>query len=226
MSKPVYIIANFKSNKSISESIAWVEAVGPKLEKRDDLVVVVCPPFTDLSEVKHAVTVGHYPLQVGSQDLSPFDEGAYTGEESANLLKDVVSFAIIGHSERRQNFNETNEQVAEKVHQALSVGITPVVCVQGADTPIPDQSPIVAYEPIFAIGSGQPDTPQNANNVADQIKQSHPQTAVLYGGSVNEENLKAYLEQPMIDGCLIGGATLDPEQFLKIIEVAYSQSWQ
>lgn len=216
--KNLWIIANFKSNKTIQEALEWVSKVGPKLEKRDNLKVVVCPTFTCLSEVKKAVLTGNFPLIVGSQDLSPFSLGSYTGEEPAAILKDFVSISILGHSERRKNFSETNEMVAKKVEQAISNQIQSLICVQDASTPVPSESKLIAYEPIFAIGTGNPDTPANASEVALSLKQKYgEEIEVLYGGSVTSENAKAFVEKESISGLLIGKASLDAEEFVKIV---------
>lgn len=222
--KSRWIVANFKAHKTIAESLEWVSQVGPHLENREDVKVVVCPNFLDLEEVKKAVLVGNFNLMVGSQDISPFPEGAYTGEEAASILKEIVDVAIIGHSERRQNFGETDEMVAQKAKQAKENNIIPLVCVQDATTPIPEGCDLVAYEPIFAIGTGQPDTPTNANEVSGQIHETNPDVAVLYGGSVTDENAKAFLDQENIDGLLIGGASLDAEKFVKIIQIGYGRN--
>ena len=217
MTKNIWIVANWKSNKTIAGALDWISQVGPKLPKREDLKVVVCPTFSCLSEVKKAVTVGNFPLLVGSQDLSPYEVGAYTGEESASLLKELVGVSIIGHSERRQNFSETDEMVSKKVEQALQSGIIPLVCVQGPDTPIPDGCKLVAYEPIFAIGTGNPDTPENAENVAKTLKKKYgEELEVLYGGSVTSQNLKSFTKMPNLSGALVGKASLEVEEFVKI----------
>ena len=217
--KNIWIIANWKSNKTIAEALDWVSKVGPKVPKRDDLKVVVCPTFSCLSEVKKAVTVGNFPFLVGSQDLSPFSMGAYTGEESASLVKGLVSLSIIGHSERRENFKENDEVVSKKAVQALENGIIPLVCVQGPDTPVPDGCQLVAYEPIFAIGTGNPDIPENAGVVAKKLKEKYgTDLEVLYGGSITAENVKEFLNQDKISGVLIGNASLDALEFIKIIK--------
>ena len=220
--KNIWLIANWKSNKTIKEAIEWIDFVGPKLEKRENLKVVVCPSFIDIEEVKKAILVGNFSLMVGSQDLSPFDVGAYTGEEAASILKQFVDLSILGHSERRQNFSETDEMVLQKVKQALDHQITPLVCVQDETTPIPENCKLVAYEPIFAIGSGNPDSPQNAGKVAIKIKQTHADLEVLYGGSVNSNNAKGFLMQENLNGLLIGKSSLDPEEFVKIVEISGS----
>lgn len=218
--KNIWIVANWKSNKNLSEALSWVSVVGPRVEKRPNLKVVVCPSFIDLEEVKKAVLVGNFPLLVGAQDLSEYDVGAHTGEEAAKLLKEFVDLAILGHSERRQG-GETDTDVAKKVLMAKTHQIEPLVCLQNEQTPVPDQVSLVAFEPITAIGTGQPDTPDDANGVAKKIKQQVPGVEVLYGGSVTSENAKAFLQQDNLNGLLIGTAALDPEEFVKIVEVSY-----
>jgi triosephosphate isomerase (TIM) len=217
--KNLWIVANWKSNENITEALNWISYVGPKIEKREFLKVVVCPTFTSIEEVKKAILVGNFPIMVGSQDLSPFNEGAYTGEEAASILKQFVELSILGHSERRQNFKETDEIVAEKATQAINNQIIPLVCVQGVDTPIPEGVKLVAYEPIFAIGTGHPDTPEDANNVAKALKEKYGgvDLSVLYGGSVTSDNVSEFVSKENIAGVLVGKASLEPEEFVKII---------
>lgn len=218
--KDIWVIANWKSNKTIAEALDWVAQVGPNVPKKENLKIVVCSTFSSLSEVKKAITVGNFPINVGSQDLSPFGVGAYTGEESAELLGQLVNLAILGHSERRTNFGETDEMIANKARQANQFNITPLVCVQGPDTIVPADCKLIAYEPIFAIGTGNPDTPENANNVARALKDRYGQDLmVLYGGSVSSENVKNFATQPNINGLLIGKASLDPAEFIKICKI-------
>ncbi|MBI3485621.1 triosephosphate isomerase [Candidatus Daviesbacteria bacterium] len=218
MNKNLWIIANFKSRKNIQEVLNWIGEVGPKLIKKDNLKIAVCPSYSCLSEAKKAIQVGNFPLLLGSQNLSNFPAGAYTGEEPAEALKEFVDLSIIGHSERRQNFKETNEQIAQKIHLANQSGIEPLLCIQGEDTLIPDVVKLVAYEPVFAIGTGTPDTPENANKVALSVKQKHSANLeVLYGGSVDEKNVKSFINQENINGILVGNASLDPLSFLNII---------
>lgn len=219
--KNIWIIANWKSNKNIAEALDWVSQVGPQVPKIEGLKVVVCPVFDCISEVKKTITVGNFPILVGSQDLSPFGIGAYTGEEPVQLLNQLISLAILGHSERRKNFGETDEMVAKKVKQALENSITPLVCVQGENTPVPEGCQLVAYEPIFAIGTGNPDTPENANQAAVSLKTKYGQSLdVLYGGSVTSDNVKAFISKDNISGVLIGNASLDAGEFIKICQIA------
>lgn len=226
LGKNIWIIANWKSNKNIAEALDWVSKVGPKLPKKDNLKVVACPTFSALSEVKKAITVGNFPLMVGSQDLSPFGLGAYTGEEPAAILNQLVALSILGHSERRKNFAENDEMVLNKVKQALDNNITPLLCVQDETTPVPENCSLIAYEPIWAIstgltntpGVGRADTPEDANKVAEALKKKYgEELEVIYGGSVDSMNIKGFINQDSISGVLVGNASLDAEEFVKIV---------
>lgn len=215
--KKLWIIANFKSNLSLQETLEWIEKVGPQMERHENMVVGFCPRNSTLSEAAKLVKIGNYPIRVGSQNISPFDVGAYTGEEPASLMKDFISFSLVGHSERRDHFAETDQTVADKVKLANASEVMPLVCVQGAETPVPSGCQMAAYEPTFAIGTGTPDTPENADKVAKQIREMHPDVDILYGGSVNKDNCASFVKQENISGLLIGKASLDPEQFVAIV---------
>lgn len=218
----MWIIANWKSNKTISEALDWVSQVGPNIAKKGNVKVAVCPTFTDIEEVKKAIVVGNYPILVGAQDLSPFTDGPFTGEESARILADLVDLAILGHFERRKNFSETDQMVAEKVKRAREYNIIPLVCLQNTETMVPEEISLAVYEPVFAIGTGKPDLPDNANQVIEKIKEKNTNLEVLYGGSVTSQNAKAFLQQPQISGLLIGEASLQASEFLEIIKIAYA----
>lgn len=218
--KNIWIIANWKSNKTIAEALDWISQVGPQIPKDDRLKVVVCPTFSAIAEVKKAITVGNFPLLTGAQDLSPYGQGSYTGEEPAELLSGLINLAILGHSERRQKFGETDEMISQKVQQAGTHKIMPLVCVQNAETVVPDECKLLAFEPIFAIGTGCPDMPENANKVAASLKEKYADAEVLYGGSVTSENIKSFITQPDLNGALIGKASLNAGEFIKICKVA------
>lgn len=218
--KNIWVIANWKSNKTIAEALDWVSKVGPNIPKRENLKVIVCPAYSSLSEVKQAILIGSFPLMVGAQDLSPFGEGPYTGEESAPLVNQLIGLTILGHSERRQNFHEDDEMVAKKTQQALQHNIIPLVCVQGSNTPVPEKCKLVAYEPVFAIGTGNPDTSESANLVAKELKGKYgTDLEVTYGGSVTSQNVKGFITEADISGVLVGNASLRAEEFVKIVEI-------
>lgn len=225
--KTIWIIGNWKSNKTIQEALDWVGVVGPRLEEKGNVKVVVCPPMVAVEKVAHAIKVGNYPILVGVQNISPFDSGAFTGEVSAALIKDFVALAILGHSERKKNFHETDEDVSKKAKQALDNGIIPFVCLQNENTLVPEGCKLVAYEPPNAISTSGPgakaDSPDNAASAAKSLKNTYGEDLeVVYGGSVNAENAKLYLEKEEISGVLPGAASLDPEEFIKIVEIAQS----
>lgn len=217
--KNIWVIANWKSNKTIAEALDWIAQVGPQIPRHDKLKVVVCPTFSALSEVKKAIVVGNYSIEVGAQDLSSYGVGAYTGEESAELLKPLINLVILGHSERRQNFGETDEMVMKKAKQALISEITALVCIQGEEVLVPKEVQLVAYEPVWAVGTGNPDTPENANNIAKHLKNKNDQNLeVLYGGSITSVNVKSFVLQENINGVLVGKASLNAQEFIKICQ--------
>ena len=219
--KNLFIIGNWKSNETTHESKEWISAFPISHLQSPHKSIILCPPFSLLSEMKQLIEEKKLPIFLGSQDFSAFESGAHTGEESPALLKEFVSYTIVGHSERRKELGETDTLIAQKVSMAKEFGIQAILCVQGKETPIPEGVTLVAYEPIFAIGSGHPDTPENAESVIQAIKETNPQVKyVLYGGSVTPENVSTFTQMPSIDGVLVGGASLDPEKFAQIIEHA------
>jgi triosephosphate isomerase len=207
--------------------------------------VAVCPPFTALAAV--AAVLDGSSIALGAQTMHEAPQGAFTGEISPLMLRDLgVKYVILGHSERRRYFNETDDAVARKVRSALEYGITPIVAVgetaeeHAADQTIPKvvgqtraafaglrdsdlRTCVVAYEPIWAIGTGNVDTPQSANEVMQRIRECIAglgEARVLYGGSMKGDNAAALMAQPNVDGGLIGGASLTLEAFMPIIEAA------
>lgn len=210
------VVANFKAYKTWDEVSAWIETVGPKA-KIFGGTIIICPSMAYVSELSQKIKSASWRIKVASQDISKFEQGAYTGEVAASQLKDQVSYSIIGHSERRQNFGEDDEIEAKKVDQAKRSGIEPIFCVQGEETPIPDGVSIVAYEPVSAIGTGKPKSPENVQKVASSIK-SKGNFTVLYGGSITVDNAQSFIKPKIVEGLLVGSASLDPQEFLKIVE--------
>ncbi len=218
--KKTFIIANWKSNKTGLEANSWLQAISNFQFPIFNKEIIICPPFTLFSEVGSGIK--HYDLgfKLGAQDISQFDGGAYTGEINGKQIKEFAEFVLIGHSERRKNFLESDEMLFKKVELAKQYGLIPIFCVQGKDTKVPKDVKIAAYEPIDAIGTGHPDIPENAEDVASFFKKDYDVTHVLYGGSVTSKNVKEFTQMPNIDGVLIGGASLDAQEFYTIIQNA------
>ncbi len=241
------IAGNWKMNKDIDETIRFISELQKKTIS-STVTVILCPPYTSLYVVRQ--NISGTSLKLSAQDVSVHDDGAYTGEISATMLQSVgCTYCIIGHSERRQYHQETNHHVNQKAKKLFSVGITPIICVgetlQERENNLTEkiittqitevlagfsekeiQHSIIAYEPVWAIGTGKTATPQQAEEVhklirtllAKQFSQKIAEKIVIqYGGSVKPENAKDLLSQSNIDGALVGGACLDVDSFVKII---------
>jgi len=239
------IAGNWKMNTTVSEAIALVNEMRQPLDEIDGVDKVVCPPFVSLAAVYGAVKGSS--VRLGAQNLYFKEKGAYTGEISPLMLADLCEIVIIGHSERRQFFDDTDEVVNNKIKAALKVGLKPILCVGekledneagkteevvtgqlGSSLAGIDYSTslIVAYEPIWAIGTGKAATSQQANDIIGLIRRNISQLyggeaagelRILYGGSVNGANATELMQQPEIDGALVGGASLKAEEFLSIV---------
>ncbi len=218
--KPAIIAGNWKSNKTIAETKQWLTQLASykqQLQALSDVQLILCAPYTALYILQEEVQFFGLPILTGAQDLSPFVDGAYTGAVSARMVRELVQYVIIGHSERRKYFAETDEMLQKKVDQAKSVGLHVIYCVPDGETKVATGSDIVAYEPVWAIGTGKTDTPENANSVISTIKQKSGLQKALYGGSIVPDNVVSFLSQPEIDGVLLGGASLDPGKFFDLI---------
>ena len=232
--------------KTVSEARALARALRSKCGALDDRDIVVCPPFTALPAV--AQELQGSAILWGGQNAHWEREGAFTGEVAAWMLADLgCRYVIVGHSERRQCFQETDATVNRRMHGALAAGLIPIVCIgetlQERETGTtfavlekqmreslagltPASTVVAAYEPVWAIGTGQTATPAQAQEVHAWIRKRYGQVygdsaaqalRILYGGSVKPDNVKALLQQPDIDGGLVGGASLDAESFAKIV---------
>lgn len=219
--KRLFIAGNWKSNKTQSEAELWLNNFNATWK---DMTVVLCVPFTLLGTVKQEIEVKKLPILLGAQNVSPFPDGAYTGEVSARMVKELADWVIIGHSERRKNFNETDEILAKKVEQAKLAGLKIIYCVPDDATVVPLHVDVVAYEPVWAIGTGKTDTPENANSVIATIKAKSQVSTVIYGGSVTADNVASFVREPGIDGVLPGGVSLDAEKFMNLILAASAKS--
>jgi triosephosphate isomerase len=250
MSRTPIMAGNWKSNLNHQEAVVLVQKLAWTLsDKRHDygkVEVVVVPPFTDLRSVQTMVDGDRLSIKYGAQDVSTHDGGAYTGEISASMLAKLgCSYVVVGHSERREYHGESDETVNAKAHRALAAGMTPIVCVgEGLDVrKAGEQVPytlaqvdgslagftaeqvaglVVAYEPVWAIGTGEVATPDDAQEVCgairERIREVHGDAAadgvrIQYGGSVKAANVAGIMEKPDVDGCLVGGASLQAEEF-------------
>ncbi len=218
--KNLLIAANWKSNMTKLEAKKWLEEFSLS-GSSEQLEVVVLPPFTLLDNVSGYIRVNDLPLKLGSQNISPFDAGAYTGEVYAKQIKEFADYVLIGHSERRSNFSETDEMVDKKIGMAISSGLIPIVCISSLDQVknITSENIITAYEPIGAIGTGNAEDPASVSSFAQEIKKLK-NAKILYGGSVNADNIRNYTKLPEIDGVLVGGASLTAPSFLNLVKNA------
>ena len=240
-------------NKTASEAVDLIEEIKSSVGDQTSVQVCVCPPYTSLS--KSSESVEQSLLLLGAQDMNAAQSGAYTGEVSAEMLRDLyVSFVILGHSERRQFFGETNQIVNKKIHAAIENNLKPIYCIgetldereagktldivrtqvrEGLEN-FPTHSIenlVIAYEPIWAIGTGKTATVEMAQEVHAEIRKvlaemfgdtAADSIRILYGGSMKPENAAGLLEQKDVDGGLIGGASLTARAFVGIIEAAQS----
>lgn len=213
-----YFIANWKANKNLEEALEWIDIFINNNIKNDQARVVICPPYHLLypfaKKIKKLKNI-----YLGAQDLSMFDNGSFTGEITAKMLQGLVQYSIIGHSERRKYFNEKDEEIEKKITQAEKYHIKPILCVRDERDKIFPSVKIIAYEPVYAIGTGQNEEPSKVFATKQRLNLAQ-ETTFIYGGSVNETNVKSYLKSDNINGFLIGGASLDPIHFSQIISLA------
>jgi len=245
------VAGNWKMNNSVQESLSLVKELIPGLDRIENVDSVICPPFIPLAKVSDLVK--NSKIELGAQNLYWEDKGAYTGEISPGMVAELAEHVILGHSERRAYFQDTDENVNKKVLAALRVGLKPILCIgetldenesgKTADivkrqltgalkgVSIKDFGKImIAYEPVWAIGTGKAATAEGANTVIkeyirDEVSALYSSEAadkvrILYGGSVKPENAKEYFQQSDIDGALVGGASLKADAFIQITEAA------
>ncbi len=239
---------NWKMYKTPADTTAFFEKFRPLVEKTEHCEIVICPPFTSLAAAVDAAR--NSSIRIGAQNVAWAKEGAFTGEISGPMIVAVgATHAIVGHSERRQYFNETDETVLKRTQAALEFGLTPIVCVgerleqresgntvavlvgqfQKGIAGLSAQQfakIVIAYEPVWAIGTGKTATPEIAADahraIRAQVREKYGKEAadaarILYGGSVKPDNARTLMAQPEIDGVLVGGASLDPVGFASIV---------
>ncbi len=248
MARTPLIAGNWKMNTTVEEAIALIKTMQSPLHKIQGVEKVICPPFVSLMAAR-AIVRGS-TVKLGAQDIYYEEKGAFTGEISPAMLVDLCEYVIIGHSERRQYFGETDEIVSNKVKAAVTAGLRPILCVgETLEENEADQTReiigrqlmvcsdrlylmsgmVIAYEPIWAIGTGKSATADDANRTIGFIRQfisrlhgsGIANTArILYGGSVTSTNISDFMHQPEIDGALVGGASLRADEFVSIVKQA------
>ena len=254
MARRPMVAGNWKMHKTAGEGAILTQNIESLVSGFwDDVDVVVCPPFTALKSVSTVIELDRLTMGLGAQDVHWEPDGAFTGAISARMLVDLrCDYVIVGHSERREYFGETNESVNKKARAVFSAGMVPIVCVgeslatrEAGETDAHVRAQVraalagisaeeaarvvIAYEPIWAIGTGRTPTPESANDVSRSIRATvgalfgQPAALsmrVLYGGSVKPENASMFFAEPDIDGALVGGAALDAGSFAAIAEAA------
>ena len=241
------IVGNWKMNTTVAEAVGLVSQMYRELDQIENIEKVVCPPYVSLVVVGELIKVKGSSLKLGAQNLFYEEKGAYTGEISPLMLAELCHFVIIGHSERRHHFNETDKIVNKKLRAALKVGLKPILCIgeslaeneagQTKDVVTEQLSSalagvdslngmVIAYEPVWAIGTGRAASGHQANSTIGHIRHTveklyHGEAAgnirLLYGGSVTAENIAEFVSRPEIDGALVGGASLQAAQFISIV---------
>lgn len=260
MRRPL-IVGNWKMNTTLSDAVVLANTIKKAAEDLDEVEIVLCPPFTWLMPLAEDFERAPKIIHLGAQNMWFADSGAITGEISPVMLKELVSYVILGHSERRSHFNESNALINDKIHAAFNHGITPIVCVgeikkmheEKRERGRPDaialksdvihqletalkgvnrdkaEKLVVAYEPVWAIGTGKAATGAYAAGVIGKLrkvfakkynKAMSERVKILYGGSVDAENVTEFMYQPEIDGVLAGGASLKAKEFINICKEA------
>ena len=243
-----FIAANWKMNTTVTEAVALVKSLQERLDEVKGVEKVICPPFISLTAV--AELVKNSSIGLGAQNMHFEDKGAYTGEVSPLMLSGLCQFVILGHSERREHFGESDMMINKKVQAALKAGLKPILCVgerleeneAGKTIEVISRQIradlqgmtsagglVIAYEPVWAIGTGRAASGEQANDTIGVIRnliaeiyndKAAQALRILYGGSVNSANIAEFISQPEIDGALVGGASLRAEEFISIVEQA------
>lgn len=218
--KTVLVVGNWKSHKGVSDARTWMSTFGSLVHSHPipkEVTIVLCVPFSDLSPIHEIITAEHLPIALGAQDVSPYPEGSYTGEESAQMIKELASWVIIGHSERRKYLGESDYELSNEVTQAKNSGLNVIYCIPDTKTHVPPEVDVVGYEPVASIGTGSADSPSHASSILTTIKHATKIPMTIYGGSVTPDNIGDFLCTPNVDGVLVGGASLDPATFFQLI---------
>jgi triosephosphate isomerase len=222
-----YVIGNWKCNKGIAEAQSWLAEFAKRYRPLSGLSVIIAPSFICLPSLAQQIkTLGLENLSLAAQDVSPFPKGAYTGAVAADMIKGMADYVLLGHSERRRYFHETDQDVARKMSEVVDAGLIPVVCVDQpyaasqllAVGDIDSREMIIAYGPVDAMTARIAEPPAKAAETAHSISQILPGRPVVYGGSLESGNVQNYLNLPGLAGLFVGEASLNVDSFLTICE--------
>jgi triosephosphate isomerase len=216
------IIANWKARKTSNDALSWLDT----LEQSEVLseyshTILLAAPFTLLYLLSTEIKKRNLSIMLCAQDISSFPSGSYTGEVPAELVKEFAGYTLIGHSERREKLQETEDMLVRKVEQATRAALTPIYCVQNSQERIPQGVEIVAYEPPGAIGNGETASLADVENIARKITASSQQNlAILYGGSVDTENVASFMHSAELSGVLVGTKSIEVSDFIALLRAA------
>lgn len=221
MNKKIFV-ANWKSHKTVAESYDFISQLREMIStvNLDNKEIIIAPSFPSLMVCHDAIVKFLLPIKLAAQNISSFAEGAYTGEVNGKQIKEFADYVIIGHSERKRYYHETEGDVESKVKEAKDAGLTVIQCIQDQNSQIHGGADVVAYEPPNAIstfGVGEPENPDRIKEVFSKISEDTNEKKLLYGGSVDSKNIKSYAEIDKCSGFLIGGASLKPDSFIDLL---------
>jgi len=224
-----YVIANWKCHKSSADGRRWLDDFAGKYRQHADLEVIIAPSFVSIESIAvHLDSLGLVNVHLAGQDISPFPMGSYTGAIAADMLRGMAKYVVVGHSERRRYFHETNQDIANKVSEAADANLIPIVCVDSsfalsqlaalADTDC--EHMLVAYTPVDALNFKIPESPPKVRDSVEHIRQMYSEWPVIYGGALLPGNVKEYFDISSLSGVFIGSSSLEAETFAGICKQA------
>ncbi len=222
-----YVVGNWKCHKKTDDAKAWFDAFAQHCSLRDDLEVIVAPSFVCLeSTASYLEKLGLQNVRLAAQNVSPFPQGAYTGEIAADMLRGLVDYVIIGHSERKRYFHETDQDIINKVNETVDAGLIPIVCVDTSSLSsrlaslqdIDIDRMIIAYTPVDALTFKIPESPEKVKETLEEKKYHLGKWPVIYGGALLASNVRDYSSLPVLSGVFVASASLDPRDFAEVCQ--------